>query len=106
MKNAVATFKKGNKVLEIFQDENPESPRSWDNMGTMVCFHERYSLGDVHGLKTDMFSGWEEMKQFIVCICMTIQVLPFAPILLVVVGIQVKLVLSMQHGKQYVKVTV
>ena len=66
METPVATFKKGNKVLEIFQDENPESPRSWDNMGTMVCFHNRYRLGDVHGLRTDMFSGWEEMKQFIV----------------------------------------
>lgn len=23
-----------------------DDPRSWDNMGTMVCFHGRYNLGD------------------------------------------------------------
>jgi len=25
-----------------------ESPRDWDNLGTMVCFHSRYTLGDSH----------------------------------------------------------
>jgi len=32
--------------LEIEQDSSPESPRTWDNLGTMVCFHKRYDLGD------------------------------------------------------------
>lgn len=32
--------------LNIMRDENPESPRDWDNIGTMVCFHGRYTLGD------------------------------------------------------------
>lgn len=35
-------------VLEILRDEYPESPRTWDNVGTMVCFHHRYNLGDEH----------------------------------------------------------
>ena len=35
--------------LKIVQDTDPESPRTWDNLGTMVCFHKRYELGD----KTD-----------------------------------------------------
>ena len=30
----------------ITQDEYAESPRDWDNLGTMVCFHRRYNLGD------------------------------------------------------------
>lgn len=34
--------------INIYQDENPEDPREWDNLGTMVCFHERYNLGDKH----------------------------------------------------------
>ena len=34
--------------LEIFQDDCYESPREWDNMGTMICFHSRYNLGDKH----------------------------------------------------------
>lgn len=30
------------------QYDDPESPREWDNLGTMVCSHRRYSLGDSH----------------------------------------------------------
>ena len=33
-------------TVEIVQDENPESPREWDNLGTMACWHKRYDLGD------------------------------------------------------------
>lgn len=35
-----------NRVLEIYYDQNPESPREWDNLGTMICVHRRYNLGD------------------------------------------------------------
>jgi hypothetical protein len=35
-----------NRVLRIIQDENPESPREWDNLGTMICSHRKYKLGD------------------------------------------------------------
>ena len=34
-------------VLHIVHDTNPESPRSWDNLGTMICVHRRYNLGDI-----------------------------------------------------------
>ncbi len=27
-------------------DEDAENPRTWDNVGTMVCWHRRYTLGD------------------------------------------------------------
>lgn len=33
-------------ILNIEQDEYPESPREWDNLGTMYCEHRRYTLGD------------------------------------------------------------
>ncbi len=33
-------------TLRILQEISPESPREWDNIGTMVCFHRRYNLGD------------------------------------------------------------
>ena len=34
-------------TYEIKQDEYPvDSPRDWDNLGTMVCWHSRYTLGD------------------------------------------------------------
>lgn len=35
-------------TLKIGYDENPDNPRNWDNVGKMVCFHNRYFLGDKH----------------------------------------------------------
>lgn len=32
--------------IRIEQDENLESPRNWDNLGKMICWHKRYTLGD------------------------------------------------------------
>jgi len=34
--------------LVMWYDEMAESPREWYNLGTMVCFHGRYNLGDKH----------------------------------------------------------
>ena len=34
----------------VEQDDNcGDGPRDWDNLGTMVCFHSRYMLGDTGG---------------------------------------------------------
>lgn len=33
-------------TIELVYDDNPTSPREWDNVGTMVCWHRRYKLGD------------------------------------------------------------
>jgi hypothetical protein len=35
-------------TIKIYQDDSPDSPREWDNLGTMACFHRRYNLGDKH----------------------------------------------------------
>lgn len=35
-------------TLRVETDDCPESPRNWDNVCTMVCFHRHYSLGDKH----------------------------------------------------------
>lgn len=32
--------------VRIIQDDDPESPREWSNVGTMACWHNRYNLGD------------------------------------------------------------
>ena len=32
--------------LTVHYDDMHESPREWDNLGTMACEHSRYSLGD------------------------------------------------------------
>ena len=55
-----AIFEKEN--VKIYIDEDPEDPRSWDNVGTMVCFHGRYELGDKHEIDQDKFGTWDEMR--------------------------------------------
>lgn len=56
----------GNYLIRTFYDESPESPRSWDNLGTMVCFHRRYGLGDEHEYRHQDYNGWDEMKEAII----------------------------------------
>jgi hypothetical protein len=34
------------KRIRILQDQDPESPREWDNVGTIVTWHRRYNIGD------------------------------------------------------------
>jgi len=38
---------KNDHVLHIVHDNDPDSPRSWDNLGKMICAHTRYNLGDI-----------------------------------------------------------
>lgn len=49
--------------ITIEQDNDPESPREWDNAGTMVCSHRRYSLGDIQ-LKEDRADNWTEARAY------------------------------------------
>ena len=56
----------GKYEIEIIPDESPESPREWDNLGTMVCFHNRYNLGDEHDYRHQDYTGWEDMKKAII----------------------------------------
>lgn len=46
----------------IWNDNDAESPRDWENLGTMVCFHGRYTLGDKHDYRSADYSGWDEME--------------------------------------------
>jgi hypothetical protein len=60
------TYTKGNKTLEIFADNDPQNPREDENLSTMVCLHNRYSLGDKHSYKQDDYNSWDEMKEAII----------------------------------------
>lgn len=53
---------KGNRTLKIYQDTDTDSPRDWDNLGRMVCFHRRYNLGDKHDYKQSDFKSWVELE--------------------------------------------
>lgn len=52
--------------IQIVPDEDPEDPRQWDNLGTMVCFHKRYQLGDKHDYNPDDYNDWDEVEQAII----------------------------------------
>jgi len=51
-------------TIEIIQDDLTDS-REWDNLGTMICFHNRYNLGDKHELKSENFNSWDEVESYI-----------------------------------------
>jgi len=53
-------------TLIIEQDNDAEDPRSWENTGKMVCFHNRYKLGDEHDICESSFDGWGKMEEFLV----------------------------------------
>jgi hypothetical protein len=52
--------------LKVVQDSSADSPREWDNLGKMICFHNRYDLGDKHNYNANDYSGWEEMEKAII----------------------------------------
>ena len=68
--DAIRAYKlKSGNVLKIYADENAESPRDWDHLGTMVCFHNRYNLGDKsekHGYRKGDYGSWDELAQAII----------------------------------------
>jgi hypothetical protein len=52
---AVETLEHRGLTIRIAPDDDPTSPRDWDNLGTMVCFHSRHNLGDRHSYRTSDF---------------------------------------------------
>jgi hypothetical protein len=61
----VEVYEEGNYKAEIYPDEGAESPRNDDNFGTMVCFHNRYTLGDKTDISKDDFNSWEELEEYL-----------------------------------------
>jgi len=54
------------KTVKIYQDGDCESPRAWDNLSQMICFHGKYSLGDDdHDYNNDDYNNWDEMRDAI-----------------------------------------
>ena len=55
--------------INIWHDQDPMNPREWDNIGKMVCFHNRYKLGDDHDFRDsedfDAFLVEEKDKLYI-----------------------------------------
>ena len=60
---AAERIENGRRVrCRIVYDPDPENPREWDNLGTMVCFHKRYNLGDKPGRKHDFENPYQFLE--------------------------------------------
>ena len=64
-KYVIDEHKQDNYVIKIYQDDDCRSPREDDNLGTMICFHGRYNLGDKHDYNSNDYSGWSEQRRVI-----------------------------------------
>ncbi len=62
----ISSFAIGRYAVKIYQDGDGESPRDWDNLGRMVCFHRRYELGDRHNLSSADFGNWAEVEEYLI----------------------------------------
>jgi hypothetical protein len=66
MSDLVEKIQHNSKIVSIHYDRDVESPRDWDNLGTMVCFHKRYQLGDRdHGYNHSDYGSWDEVREAI-----------------------------------------
>jgi len=66
-------------TIKIEAEENPQDPREpgfQDHLGTMICFHKRYSLGDETDLTFDEFDGWKDLKKYIIKELKSICIMP------------------------------
>jgi hypothetical protein len=52
--------------LKVLHDSSADSPRNWDNLGKMICFHRGYDLGDKHNYNADDYNSWGEMEKAII----------------------------------------
>lgn len=63
---AIKTERKNGIKVSVFLDDCLDNPiETLDNLGTMVCFHNKYSLGDTHGYKEGDYNSWDELKKAI-----------------------------------------
>lgn len=48
-----------NHRVVIEHDDDPMNPREWDNLGRMVCAHDRYNLGDEKAEHLTRYRDWD-----------------------------------------------
>lgn len=64
--DTVKMLHKGDRLAIISYDPYPYNPRGDDNIGIMICEHEKYDLGDKDAVRPDAsVHTWEEWDNFI-----------------------------------------
>jgi hypothetical protein len=69
MNQPIKTLQTENKILNIFIEEDAFNPREDDNLGTMICSHKRYNLGDEKQSKEfdfDEHNNWDEVEKALI----------------------------------------
>ena len=64
-RNELVLEKRKQQVILEYDEDGFNNPREWDNLGTMICFHKRYSLGDRTNLSSADFNSWDELENYI-----------------------------------------
>jgi len=57
---------KGHTIVLSYDNTCPSPRGDMEEFGTMVCFHKKYKLGDSTDLKSSDFSGWEDLKKYLI----------------------------------------
>jgi hypothetical protein len=57
--------KEKNQEIIVYQDSDIGSPREWDNVTIMSCFHNNYNLPNETEIETSDFNNWDEMERYI-----------------------------------------
>lgn len=58
-------YERNGCTIKIELDDDPQNPRDWDNVGTMICSHRDYNLGDEQ-FDSEDYEGWEDLKQHLI----------------------------------------
>ena len=68
MNEPIETYKnKKGEVLKIYYETCPKNPKDWSNYGVIVCFHNRYNLGDAHPtINKDDFDSWDALRKYLI----------------------------------------
>ena len=76
MNNKIDSVEYRGFTIDTYQDDQPDDPRNWDNLGTMVCWHRNYLLGDhckspdgrtIHGKRmgnSELVAGFRDPDEF------------------------------------------
>lgn len=63
--DAIEEIEYKDHTIQIYPDESDqESPRDWDNLGHMACFHRRYNLGDDYKDRPDYCKDAEDFLEW------------------------------------------
>ncbi len=63
---SIEKTKTGYTIKYLINDDVPFNPREDEHLGTMVCFHKRYSsLGDKINLNFDNFNNWDDLYDYL-----------------------------------------